>query len=380
MGFYRLKRDGKPYGPWIVKFPKGRNSETGEIVYTTCRAGHYRWKAQEIFQEKMAEWRQKCQPGFEPKKDYTFGELADWYLSLPITSGVRSVKKIQQHCRKLKEEFGSLRADEIRPFMIEAYRAKRLAEISRRGTPYKPASINREIEVMKRIYNIAMREEMVTRNPCWKVTRLPEKNARKRILSPEELDRLLKKLPLHAQDIVVVAYYTGMRPGEIFGLTRDRVNLKEGYLDLTEEDTKTGEARRVYFTSTPAEEIFKRLCKVRDLSTDHVFTYQGNPLKSIKVVLKRALQETGISDFRLYDLRHTFNTNARRAGIDRTVIMKLTGHKTLSMFTQYNTVDPAEGKDATRRLVSYLKRESETASGLLQNAEKGSAEKPNPLI
>jgi integrase len=32
-----------------------------------------------------------------------------------------------------------------------------------------------------------------------------------------------------------------------------------------------------------------------------------------------------------YDLRHTYVRNARKAGVDRTVIMKLTGHKTLAM-------------------------------------------------
>jgi hypothetical protein len=47
---------------------------------------------------------------------------------------------------------------------------KRLLEVSYRGTTYKPASINREIEVMRRIFNLAMREDMVVKNPCWKVT------------------------------------------------------------------------------------------------------------------------------------------------------------------------------------------------------------------
>ncbi len=81
-----------------------------------------------------------------------------------------------------------------------------------------------------------------------------------------------------------------------------------------------------------------------------------------------------LSGFWFHDLRHTFNTNARRAGIDRTVIMKLTGHKTLSMFNRYNTVDPTEGKEATLRLMEYLgKKGSKSASKLLQKAEKGLA-------
>ena len=78
MGFYRQKKSGKPFGPWIVKFPHRWDIKKGKIVYTTCRAGH-RWKAREIFQEKMAEWRRKCHPGSEPKKEYLFGEFVDWF-------------------------------------------------------------------------------------------------------------------------------------------------------------------------------------------------------------------------------------------------------------------------------------------------------------
>lgn len=40
----------------------------------------------------------------------------------------------------------------------------------------------------------------------------------------------------------------------------------------------------------------------------------------------------------------------------RKVVMNLTGHRTLSRFTRYNTVDPAEGKEAARRLMSYLSK------------------------
>lgn len=372
MGIYTLKKDknGKEIGPWIVKYPHRRDNETDEVLYTTCRA-RTRREAKEIHREKMVEWQRKCRSGPEPKREYTFGELADWYLDQPDTRRRKSYKKIRHHCKTLEKEFGPLKADEVKPFMVEAYRAKKMSQISCRGTPYKPASVNREIEVMKRIFNLAFRNEMVARNPCWKVTRLAEKNARDRILSAEELEKLGKELPRHALDFVFVAYYTGMRPGEIFGLTWDRVNLEEGYLNLTQEDTKTGEARRIYFVGTPVEEIFQRLYKAHHLSHNHVFTYLGEPLKSIKVALKRALQKAGISDFRPYDLRHTFVTNARRAGIDRTIIMKLTGHKTLSMFTRYNKVDPAEGKEATERLMRYLGEKGKDCFGTASRNKKG---------
>jgi len=53
-----------------------------------------------------------------------------------------------------------------------------------------------------------------------------------------------------------------------------------------------------------------------------------------------------LKDFRIHDLRHTFNTNMRKAGVDRSVIMKITGHKTLSIFEGYNTIDAEDARSA----------------------------------
>ena len=60
--------------------------------------------------------------------------------------------------------------------------------------------------------------------------------------------------------------------------------------------------------------------------------------------------------------------------------MKLTGHKTLSMFTRYNTVDQADAKEAMRQLDSYFEGTNEpTAAIVLQAEKKGQEKSPNPL-
>jgi hypothetical protein len=54
------------------------------------------------------------------------------------------------------------------------------------------------------------------------------------------------------------------------------------------------------------------------------------------------------------DLRHTFVTNARRAGIDYFWILVITGHKTLRMFQRYNLVDEQDLREAVHRLDTYM--------------------------
>ena len=202
------------------------------------------------------------------------------------------------------------------------------------------------------------------KNPCFKVALLPENNKRDRVISQDGYQTLIKHLPKHAADIIATAYHTGMRVSEITGLTWDRVNMKEGFIDLGPGDTKTSEPRRIYFNDA-LRELFAERGKVRRINHQSVFTYRGKPIASIRHSFLDACKKAGIRDFRVHDLRHTFNTNMRKAGVDRSVIMKITGHKTTVMFERYNTVDSEDARCAMNRFEGYLK--NEITSGLLQD-------------
>jgi integrase len=160
--------------------------------------------------------------------------------------------------------------------------------------------------------------------------------------------------------------------GKIFGLTWDKVHLKERDIELEEEDTKTSEPRRIYLTPV-LDEMFLKRPRVRHINHNSVFTYKGEPVKEIKGAFGRACKKAGIKDFRFHDLRHTFNTNMRKAGVDRSVIMKITGHKTTSMFERYNTIDRDDARDAIKRLDEFLTKPSsgeEITSILLQGPDR----------
>ena len=60
--------------------------------------------------------------------------------------------------------------------------------------------------------------------------------------------------------------------------------------------------------------------------------------------------------YRFHDLRHTFNTNMLKAGVDEAVIMKLTGHKTRAMFYRYSHLDRELGEAAMGRLSRLLSK------------------------
>jgi len=365
MGVYRRKnKEGAYYGPWIMQYPIGIDPQTGKIKYACEKVGHSKRVAELAFAQKELEWDKKKHLGLETKKEYTFRELVDWYLTLPVAKKKKSYNKDEQRSKIIKDHFGLKYAREIKPAMIEIFQDHLLTK-PREGCQkaYKPATVNRMLALMKRIFNLAIREDMVEKNPCFKVSLLPENNKRDRVISHAEFQAIISHLPKHAEDIVTVAYYTGMRSGEILNLTWDRVNLKEGYIDLTADDTKTSEPRRIYLNETLLE-IFSNVGKIRRIKHQNVFTYRGNPMTTIKHSFQDACKKAGIKDFRFHDLRHTFNTNMRKAGVDRSVIMKITGHKTMAMFERYNTVDSDDARCAMTQFETHL--QNKTTAILLQ--------------
>ena len=94
---------------------------------------------------------------------------------------------------------------------------------------------------------------------------------------------------------------------------------------------------------------------------NHVFLYRGKPVADIRKGLKDACDKAGIKygrfikgGFIFHDLRHTFNTNMRKAGVSESVVMKTTGYSTREMFDRYNTVDEEDTRKAVKQLEGFL--------------------------
>ena len=181
--------------------------------------------------------------------------------------------------------FGRSLNKDITPALVEAYRQKRLSEPSGRTptTLTAPATVNREIACLKTIFSKAVKNDKAERNPTQGVKMLKENNERDRILNPEEYARLLAHCPGHLKPIVKLAYYTGMRQGEILSLTWGQVDLKEGFIRLRPQDCKTNEGRLVPLNREIVE-VLKAM--IRGLPGAKVFTRNGNPIKSIREVFE----------------------------------------------------------------------------------------------
>jgi integrase len=89
----------------------------------------------------------------------------------------------------------------------------------------------------------------------------------------------------------------------------------------------------------------------RGLPQVRVFTYMGQPIRTIRWAFNKGCAKAGIENFRLHDLRHCFVSNTYRAGVPIPTIQAITGHKSLIMFMRYNKVQPEDLKAAISKMV-----------------------------
>jgi integrase len=297
----------------------------------------------------------------KPETKMTFQELTDWYLNLEKIKSLSYCRTLKIDLKKFNSVFGNVIVSQIKPCDLENLQAKRKAEGK------ADATIDLEIGAARGMINKAFDNDLIsgdTLRTFKKVKKMlkSNSNARDRILSPDEFNSLLAHLPHHAKAIFVTGCYTGMRLGEILPLTWGKVSLKDRTIKLEARDTKDKEKRDIPI----CDELYSMLSQIpRGIQDSHIFLYRGKPVKSIKNALIRACRDAKIPYGRFvkdgliyHDLRRTFNTYMRKAGVPESVIMNITGHSTRAMFDRYNTIDMDDKRQAVNVFQGFFRNAS----------------------
>jgi integrase len=134
--------------------------------------------------------------------------------------------------------------------------------------------------------------------------------------------------------------------------------MDEGYIELYDGETKSGEGRKISFCVVIGGLLKHHLEKMKKGKRERFLftTEKGNLIGNFRRSFQRACKRSGIHGLCFHDFRHTAITNMRKAGVDTSVIMAISGHKTMAMFKRYNRIDLDDGRDAMRRLEAYLLR------------------------
>jgi integrase len=188
------------------------------------------------------------------------------------------------------------------------------------------------VALIRAIFRRAMREwEWIDTVPAFKTYSKGGK-VRVRWITEEQAERLLKELPEHQREVVVFALATGLRQGNVLGLTWDRVYLNRRMAMVEHGDTKNGDALGVPLNDLAMAVLERQQGK----HERHVFTFRGNPLRSANTrAWRKALGRAGITNFRWHDLRHTWASWLRQNDVPTWVLQELGGWKSETMVRRY---------------------------------------------
>ena len=231
--------------------------------------------------------------------------------------------------------FGKNRLDQIASVDVERWRNTRLRSPRQLGKGIMaPASVRLELALLKTILGLAVRDGLIEKNPV-KAVKMPRvNNQRDRVATPDEYARLQRAVSQKAPylgPILVLAYETGMRKGEILGLRWANLKRRPGFAYLP--DTKNGTSRWVPLNAMAREALDSW---PRRADTDLVFSGpMGKPM-GIKTAWKSLWRRARVDNLRFHDLRHTFTTRMLEKGVSIRAIMAITGHKSVAMFHRYS--------------------------------------------
>lgn len=273
------------------------------------------------------------------------------YVQSRKVAGLRSVAPVKTYLKILNLHFANQLIVNITRADIQKFKLERLKVPTVRNSQRSISAVNRELALLRRLFNFAIENRWVKENPFNKTKLISsgDEISRDRVLSFDEERRLLDACVdarEHLKGIIVTALDTGCRFGELLKLRWRDVDFASDTISIIAFNTKTAEAREVGMTERVIEQLLHlREAAPRD-SSALVFGIQS----SIKRAWKTACRLAGIEDFRFHDLRHTAITRLVATGLPSAEIMRISGHKQTNTFLRY--VNPKT--DSLRRAAALL--------------------------
>ena len=165
----------------------------------------------------------------------TFNSLADHYAKIYLVPaeyvddrkifGLRAIERVKVCLAHFREHFGNKKLRELNYGDIFNYRSKRLKVITVHRKPLTVSTINRELSVLRRMLNIALREGWILKNPfgCGEpLIQTSAERRREKTLSLEEEERLLNACEhpqrKHLKAFLIALLDSGCRKGEMLKL------------------------------------------------------------------------------------------------------------------------------------------------------------------
>jgi integrase len=209
----------------------------------------------------------------------------------------------------------------------------------RQASDLEVSTINRELQVLRRILHLGVEWGSIAATP--KIKMLSGEKRRERVVAHEEEARYLAAATDPLASVATVLVDTGMRPEECLRLRWESITWVNGrFGTLLVTHGKTAAARRVIPMSPRVRAVLEsRWNAAKNPEEGWVWpapTRSGHvESSSLKKQHRRALLLSGIRQFVLYSLRHTFLTRLGESGCDAWTLARIAGHSSIAISARY---------------------------------------------
>ncbi len=282
----------------------------------------------------------------------SFDDLAGMLLADYGLNGRRSERRVKQALVHLHAFFMFARVPDITSDRIASYIRHR------QHSAAAAATIRYELACLRRAFSLAVRAGKATQRPY--IPSVTVDNARKGFFEPADFAAVVDQLSEPLRIFARFLYLTGWRSGEALGLTWAGVDFDGGVVRLEPGVTKNREGREFPFAALPplAELLQEQRDRTSALEREQgriiasVFHRNGAPIRSYARAWTAACDAAGLNGRLVHDLRRTAVRNLERAGVSRSVAMKLTGHKTEAVYRRYAITSAADLTEGVAKLAA----------------------------
>ena len=261
----------------------------------------------------------------------------------------RSWKRDELCLRHLNSFLNDKKLSEITVENIDEYKEHRLEFV-------KPATVNRELEVLRHLFNMAeKRNKFFSKNPVSKAGLIKVNNKQERILTFEEEQRLLSNCNYYMRNIIICALNTVLRKGEIISLKWNNVDINNRIITIDSINSKSKKSRKIPINSV-MRKMFLEL-KLQRQGNEFVFLSSDRKpyarQDSLNRAFYKALEKANIKGLRFHDLRHTCATRMIESGANIVAVKEILCHSSLDMTMRY--AHPGDSmKDALEQLTKNV--------------------------
>ncbi len=292
----------------------------------------------------------------------TFKDLATLLTDDYRLNGRRSLDRVEDALNRLREYFGNeCRALDLTPDRVGAYIRARQAKDAANAT------IRCELAALKRAFTLAVKAEWLSHRPY--IPTIAVQNTRTGFFEEPEFRAVLDELTEHLRPVVEFASLTGWRLREYQGLRWSQVDFVGQVVRLEPGTTKNAEGREFPFGSYPPlrDLLYRQRERTTALergtgqSIPWVFHRDAAPVRDFRKAWIGACKRAGVPGRLRHDFRRTAVRNLERAGVPRSVAMKLTGHRTESVYRRYAITSRADLSAGVERLARLYEADHQTA-------------------